>query len=409
MAVRQPPYLLRVEVKNFRSLRHVDVELGALNVLVGANGAGKSNFLDVLQFLGDSVRDDIAGAVQARGGLDRIVFRGGEEVRRTVSIRVEAAVTRNSNRNATDNYELTFKPVKVLRRGTRNDIRAGLTRSEKFLFKRTAGPGRRITLEGSDLQVMDENAQEPERSLDLSEQTLALATLPRLGPAEGGDQVNALANLFASFRVFDINVESARQPSTVVAASTLANDASNLSAFLRYLDDAHPERLASLKKDARQFIPGLRDLDIKKAGGPTEASYVHLSETGLAGTTPLADASFGSIRALALLALLYDPSPPRITCIEEIDHGLHPYVLDRLVELIREASRKTQFLIATHSPSLVNRLTADELIVCERDADGSSQIPAIDSSVVRDMEEATEGELGLGELWFSGVLGGVPE
>src|SRR5262249_54342208 len=122
----------------------------------------------------------------------------------------------------------------------------------------------------------------------------------------------------------------------------------------------------------------------------------------------LGEASYGSIRALSLLALLHDPNPPRLTCIEEIDHGLHPHALDRLVELLRKASSRTQFLIATHSPALVNRLLPEEVIVCERGPDGASRIPAIDPQEVRRMEQELHGELGLGELWFTGALGGVP-
>lgn len=409
MPSRTAPYLLRLEVKNYRSLRSANVSLGAVNVLVGPNGAGKSNLLDVIQFLGDSVRMDIAGAIQQRGGFDRIFYRGNRtEKTRSIEITVEAAVTRNSNLRATDNYELKFSPVRLVG-GNRESVRPGIRRTEKFLFKRTAGPGRRITLAGRDLHVMKEDDAEPSRTLALSEGTLALATLPKLGKAEGGDQVEAIANLFASFRVFDVDVQLARTPSPVGSSNQLANNASNLSAFLRYLRDEHAESFRLLEQDARQFIPGLDRIEFVEVGGPTEATYVSLIETGLSGTTPLSDASFGSVRALALLALLYDPNPPRLTCIEEIDHGLHPYVLDRLVELIRDASDRTQFIVATHSPSLVNRLTAEELIVCERDVDGSSQIPAIDAGLVRKMEAAADGELALGEMWFSGVLGGVPE
>jgi len=151
-------------------------------------------------------------------------------------------------------------------------------------------------------------------------------------------------------------------------------------------------------------IPGLRGVDLVAMGGPQEGVLLYLSEHGLRGRTTLGEASFGTIRGLALL---YDPDPPRITCIEEIDHGLHPYALDRIVDLLRTASARTQFLIATHSPVLVNRLRANELIVCERDAaTGASRMPAIAASEVRAMADA--GELALGELWFSGSLGGVP-
>lgn len=106
--------------------------------------------------------------------------------------------------------------------------------------------------------------------------------------------------------------------------------------------------------------------------------------------------------------MLHDPKPPKLSCVEEIDHGFHPYALDRIVERLRLASERTQILVATHSPALVNRLDSKELIVCERDINtGSSLIPAIDADLVREMEE--ESNLPLGELWFSGTLGGSCE
>lgn len=75
------------------------------------------------------------------------------------------------------------------------------------------------------------------------------------------------------------------------------------------------------------------------------------------------------------------------------------------MERLREASLRTQFLIATHSPALADRLHPDELVVCERRDDGSSAIPAISHKQIRDIVTRSEG-LPLGELWFSGALGG---
>jgi predicted ATPase len=103
--------------------------------------------------------------------------------------------------------------------------------------------------------------------------------------------------------------------------------------------------------------------------------------------------------------LLYDPNPSALTCIEEIDHGLHPQALELLVERLREASERTQFIIATHSPALADRLKPEELIVCERLPDGSSAIPAVSLAGVKRIVRESEG-LPLGELWFSGALGG---
>lgn len=183
----------------------------------------------------------------------------------------------------------------------------------------------------------------------------------------------------------------------------------DLGAHLHHLAEHEPAVFEQVQRDARLMVPGLREIVSRPTSGAVEGLTTQLVEQGLDGSTDLGEASSGTVRALALLTVLHDPAPARVTCIEEIDHGLHPYVLDRLVDLLREASERTQLLIATHSPALVNRLRADELVVCERAEDGSSRIPAIAAEDVRRMEEALEGEFELGELWVTGALGGVPQ
>ena len=110
---------------------------------------------------------------------------------------------------------------------------------------------------------------------------------------------------------------------------------------------------------------------------------------------------------LALLAAFHDPTPPPLTVVEEVDHGLHPYALDVLVDRMRQASERTQVIVASHSPTLVNQLAADELILCDRDpATGESEIPVYTSSELTDAQEASGRRLG--ELWYAGILEGVP-
>jgi len=261
------------------------------------------------------------------------------------------------------------------------------------------------------VRIIDE---EPEgegstREIGLQSESLGLSTLPKLSDREGGREIRRMADLFSTFRIFDVNVEAARLPSPVPSGATvLMEDASNLAAFLFYLHE-ETQSFKDLQEDACAMIPGLQAVEFEPVGGSTEAVAVRLRESGLSGLTNLAEASYGTIRVLALLALLYDPNPPLLTCVEEIDHGLHPYLFDRLIERVREASDRTQFLIATHSPALVNRLRPDELLVCERGSDGASQIPAIESEAVKALEDSMEGRIRLGEIWFAGSLGGVPE
>ncbi|WP_375755561.1 AAA family ATPase [Corallococcus exercitus] len=407
--------LLELSVKNYKSLRNVTVRLGPLNVLVGPNGSGKSNLLDLLQFLGDSVREDLRPALDKRGGLWRVQFRGENTASSPadprIRVHVKAKVTAHSHEDAPDEYVLSISGMRGRIRapeGTR--IGLILKRNEQFTFKRVKGRGRRITISGSKVDLRETHGEKTttKSGPSLRSDSLGLSTLPRLAASSGGDEVRKVAELFSTFRVFDVDARAARLPSAVSATPTLQADASNLAAFLNYLrqDEENFERL---QDDARVIVPGLVRIHFRNVGGAEEAVAIELEESGLRGRTTLAEASFGTVRALAFLALLYDPQPPQLTCVEEIDHGFHPYVFDRLVDLLRAASKRTQFLIATHSPSLVNRLSADELIVCERNTEtGESVIPAADPEDVRAMEERANGRMGLGELWFTGSLGGVP-
>ncbi len=388
-------YLRRVRVDNFLSLQRARVALGDLNVLVGPNGAGKTNFLRVVQFLGDTARLDLGPAIHRWGGFDRLRFRG-EGSTGGVRIHVEAKVTRHASDNAPDEYTLSFwMQRRVLRR------------TEAFMYKRTRGAGRRITVRGRRMEIVDDDVPSATRR-ELAGSSAALSTLPRLGRAEGADQVEAVAQLFQTFRVFEVDAVAARRPAPLSEGPVrLESDAANLAAFLHRLSTEHAEVFDLLQEDLAYILPGLRAIRFEPIGGATEAVAVRLEERGLTGSTPLGAASFGTIRALALLAMLHDPDPPKLTCVEEVDHGLHPHALDRIVLRLRGATRRTQLLLATHSPALVNRLDPSELIVCERDPEsGASMIPAVDPREVAACASAAE--LGLGELWFSGVLGGVP-
>lgn len=391
-------------------------------MLVGPNGAGKSNLLDVIRFLGDSARTDLVPALEARGGYHRVRYRGNPSGA-GIDINVHATVTQHSSPTALDEYLLTFRQraISAKERLRSEDIRRLIFREESFRFKRTRGRGRRVTIHGRDVKVIETGprGQEAERNwVELRNDSLGLATLPKLSETSGGAEIEKMAQLFSSFRVFEVDVAAARRPArrpewldveeALFAQEgppvTLDSDGSNLAAFLLSLRGT--EAFEDLVSDARAIVPGLLDLKFVPVGGSQQSVAVELRENGLRGTTSLADASFGTIRALALLALLYDPAPPALTCVEEVDHGLHPYALDLIVDRLREASARTQFMIATHSPTLVNRLRPNELIVCERGVDGASMIPAIEPDSVRRMEKAADGKLRLGELWFSGALGG---
>jgi predicted ATPase len=383
--------LLRIEARNYGCLDHADVTLQPLSVLVGPNGSGKSTLLDTVQFLGDAARDDLGPAVARRGGFEAMRFRGAP-LGASIHLAIRAVTTRYSSPAAPDEYELEIEGL------GRNRMSSEffLHRIESLTFKRHTGAGRRLTIKGSQITIYDEEGKRPRSRKRLQEESLALSTLPRLAFEEGGEQMAQLADLFKSFRVFDVDVRAARTPAPVELGEqpiVLAQDASNLSAFLHQLS-RDKALFRDLIEDARAMIPGFKKLYFRRIGGAREAVVAEIEESWLRGRTPLAAASFGTIRALAMLALLYDPDPPALTCVEEIDHGFHPHLFDRLVELMRRASERTQLLIATHSPALVNRLRPDELVVCERNPEtGGVRMPAIDPDTIAKMMKAAGGDI----------------
>jgi predicted ATPase len=363
--------LIELRVRNYRSLREATVVLERLTVLAGPHGAGKSNLLDVIRFLGEAARDDLQPALDRRGGYERLRFRG-PPVKGGIHVAVDAVVTRAGNRQVPDAYALDLSQRRA------SSGAATLVREESFRFRRAGGQERRITVRGGEVEVAQGGGGRGAARLGLRRDALGLATLAKLSDDHGGDEVGKVAALFAGARFVDVDVEAARRPSPPSAAP-LRPDAANLAAFLDRLA-ADDEAFAAYERDAQAVVPGLVAVEVGRQGdgtgeAPDGGVGVHLREMGLSGLTPLADASDGTVRALALLAAMHDPAPPALTCVEAFDQRLSPDAVEVLVERARAASERTQLLLTTHSPLVVDALKASELLACERGEDGATRFP----------------------------------
>ncbi|MYH44603.1 MAG: AAA family ATPase [Acidimicrobiaceae bacterium] len=387
-----------LRAKGFRSLSEVDVPLGPLTVLVGANGSGKTNVLGVLRFLASTVRFDLAAAIDAAGGYLYVLRQDGRGPSSRVVLGVHGIVTTHASVGAPDEYELKFY----------QSTSDQLIREESFVWKRTPGQGRRLTVKGTKVEFGADDMDEGDRETRqlANRQTTGLATLPDWSDEEGGEGIRLLADFLSGIRILEPDMQAARRPSRIIPGP-LADDASNLASALHNLSLSEPDSFAILANEVRACLPGLDAIEFELLGGSSRAVMVVLRERGVRMPIELADASFGTVRLLALLTALHEPNQPPFTAIEEADHGLHPYALDLLVERLRAASEHTQLLVTTHAPTFVNRLRPPELVVCDRDpATGASKIPAIHSHEIARREKRSE--YGLGELWFAGALGGVP-
>ncbi|WBO67003.1 AAA family ATPase [Streptomyces camelliae] len=396
---------LRLRVENFRTLTRMELPLGPLAVLVGPNAAGKSNVLRVFEFLADVARAGIEATLDARGGYEEIAYRGGDHTLSGMHISLEGLWSEHASERFPDEYTLS-----LLRRRVAGDSRGRyhFSRRERFVLHTEPGAESAFDL-FQDTAAVDSAVpgEQPSRPPEIPRMATGLQadTLPLPAGGPSATAIRGLAKHLTDVRVFDADVRAARRPSPVgFPGQLLANDASNLADFLLELrKDA--EAWSRLLEDVTALVPSVEDIDVLPSRGHSDRVGVQLKERNLRGRTSLADASFGTVRILCLLALLHDPNPPVLTCIEEIDHGLHPHALELVAERMREASERTQLIATTHAPVLVDQLVPEEVVICERDEKGASRIPATSTELIHEVVEASEG-LPLGELWFSGALGG---
>ena len=414
--------LLHLSVDNFRTLTHVELPLEPLTVMVGPNAAGKSNVIHVFEFLRQIADQDIPETLQGLGGYEEVAYRGGGHVNSAMRVGLRGLWSQHATEAEPDSYDLSlrYRLPSHAPHGSRV-----LSRRERFVHP-TAGVGSSTTELRSDSVFVDspDPADVPTLGLRKNWDAASAGPLGQGDPAErltrqrlrsalhhgapvppGSTAYNGLASLVGHLRgvrIFDVDVRAARRPTSIGNTPRLDDTGANLADFLKSLR-ADDDSWELFMEDVTTVLPHIEGLDLIDVGA--HQVTLGLRERGLRGTTRLADASFGTIRLLCLLALFHDPNPPLMTCIEEIDHGIHPHALELLCQRLREASERAQFLVTTHSPVFVDHLEPEEFVVCERDSRGRSRIPAMTTEDVRKVIDASEG-LPIGELWFSGTLGG---
>ena len=179
----------------------------------------------------------------------------------------------------------------------------------------------------------------------------------------------------------------------------LLEDASNLSLVLSDLMNQLPIRKKILDR-MKDFYPSFNYVNTPVSGG---AVQIFFHEEHLSAPVPATRLPDGSLRYLCLLAVLLNPSPPGVVCIEEPELGLHPDIIPEVAKLLVETSSRSQIFVTTHSDILVDALTdtPEAVVVCEK-VDGATQLRRLDAETLKPWLEKYR----LGELWTSGELGG---
>ena len=392
------PFLQHITVKNVFSFddEGIDLELQPLNVLIGANASGKSNFLNVLKLL-CSTRFNFNSEILQMGGIDEVLWKGSNASSGYIYV-----CTNIENYGKPIKYELkwnsSFGALQIEKEIIYQDPRTS-DESPYLYFERT---GTEVTInvatgdDGRKLQRISLSSDE----FELSKSVLEQRNDPRLYPEL--TQIRAALHYcsISGFQ-FDSNLESLRNANKAGEYSySLLSSGNNFSLVVNSLD-----RRGLLKSE---ILPRLRSLysHVDDLRTIIEGDHVtqFMVEKNLLKPIPLKRMSDGTLRFLRLLIMLFHPGSPPFICIDEPDIGLHPEVIPTLAEYLIEASEKRQIFITTHSPDLIDCLSGnpESVLVCERE-DRGTQITRLDAQKLKNWLE----EYRLGALWKKGVIGGT--
>ncbi|WP_448384698.1 AAA family ATPase [Desulfosoma sp.] len=384
--------LKSIRLTNFLSFGEPSeaVALLPLNVVIGPNASGKSNLIEALDLIRSAPKDLLA-PIRDGGGVREWLWRGASTKNPTASI---DAVFENPKGTSALRYVLGFTEVgqrfEIVNERVENETPYAGHEAPYFYYRFQDGRGV--------LNVRGERRHMQHEEIDPTASILAQRKDPDQYP-----ELTYLSNLFSKIRLYREWSFGRYTPARLPQKADLPNDllepdASNLGLVLNRLrrDPATKRRLLEA---LRALYEGIDDYDVQIEGGTVQVFFQE-------GRYPIPAArlSDGTLRYLCLLAILCHPNPPPLVCIEEPELGLHPDVLPTLVELLEEASERTQLIVTTHSDVLVDALTdRPEAVLVAEKTDTGTRLKRLDAEKLKPWLKKYR----LGQLWTRGELGGT--
>lgn len=377
-----------LKVHNFRALRDVEFkDLTPLTVLLGPNGSGKSTVFDVFAFLAECFEFGLRRAWDKRGRAKELKTRGGDG---PVTIEIKYRER---------GYPLITYHLAV-------DERAGapIVVEEWLRWKRGSHgqPFRFLDYrEGLGSAVSGDLPDEEDQRVDTPLKSADLLAVNALGQFAEHPRVAALRDFITGWYVSYLSADSARGQPEAGPQDRLSRSGDNIANVIQFLAEQHPQRLQQIFSVLRQRVPRIES--VLSETMPDGRLLLQIKDAPFSHPVLARFASDGTLKMLAYLVMLNDPSPPPFIGIEEPENFLHPRLLPELAEECRAAIAQTQLLVTTHSPFFLNGLRPEEVRVLWRDAHGYTQAQrASDLQGVQAF--VSEGAL-LGQLWIEGQLG----
>jgi predicted ATPase len=360
-------HLNKITIKGFKSIRELnDFELKNLNIIIGANGAGKSNLISFFKMLHKFMRNELNRYIRDSGNVNNVLYGGPK-----ITERMEFEMMFGDR-----GFKFNLVPTPNEECAIENEARYYKDSQSKWW------------LLGDNAQGKSELVQEIERKSPHAKYS------------------KPIYEAILSWRIYhfhDTGSTAKMRLSDIVENNLiLEHDAGNIAAFLKRLKDEEDESYQNIVRTIRLAIPFFDDfyLHPRKDG---EHHNIKLEWKQKGSDFPFQPYHFsdGSMRFICLVVALLQPNPPPTIIIDEPEIGLHPSAIGLLAELVHVASRKTQIIMATQSPELINYFAIDDIITATR-KNNASHFERLNEN---DYSEWLE-NYSVGELWCKNIIQG---
>lgn len=417
--------ITNIAVSNFKSFKDLDLNLGPFNVVIGANAAGKSNFVEIFKFLRDLELNGLGDAVFMHGGPSSLLNRRlgpAQDMRiRAVSddqmdlirparcLRVyettyEFAVRFSDDATApeilADNLLQKFETYRLELEETEQPADKPPSDARQGEIDACIIDGKRVVrLEPRDLRVLLEEEQVLPPVSIMTDFSSVLPGTTSLVIQANHSLLVPWQSLFSGIGVYSIDPCAAKEPCAIRGKRELLETATNLALILRQTL-ADRERSRKFHNLLRYMLPFAVEVGIEQYLGTSlllklrEEYY----EEGLLANL-LSD---GTVDVAALITALFFEDKD-VVIIEEPERNIHPHLISGLMELMKDASRNRQIIVTTHSPEVVRHAGVENLLLVSRDKEGFSTISR--PAEKQDVKIFLENDLGLDEVFVQELWG----
>lgn len=358
--------LREIKIQGYKSIKEASVPIKDLNILIGQNGAGKSNFIQVFNFLKNLIDQRLQQSVLMAGGANSLLYQG---LKVTPKLRLSIDLFPNF-------YDVILLPNQL-----------------STLF-----------IEGENVGYISE-PQKHDRASWKSITDFSNESSLKNSNHKYSQYTYKTLSSWNLYHFHDTSPQAkVKQFSKVYDVERLHNDAGNLAAFLLKLSTSHPEHYDRIKKQIRLVLPQFDDFYLVKTGNDNMDVMLLWKANDsdhILGPNALSD---GSLRFICLTVLLMQPELPRLILIDEPELGLHPVAIMYLAAMLRRASKTSQVIVSTQSVSLVNEFEPEDIVVVDHNRNDGTTFKRLDSDDLKLwLDQYT-----IGEMWQRNLIGGQP-